>query len=193
MATFIPHTLETVAPEGLEALQQVQENYGFIPNLIGNLAEAPATLKGYLALGGLLGETTFSAAEQQVIMLAVSRFNECGYCVGAHSAIALMQKVPADVVESIRNDTPIADAKLEALRRFTTLVVEKRGWLAERDTGEFLAAGFTRQQILEVVLGIAMKTISNYANHIAGTELDDAFAAQAWAPEAPEQGKSEVY
>lgn len=186
MATYIPHTLNTVSDEGREVLEQVTSNYGFVPNLIGNMVEAPATAKAYLALGGLLGETSFSETEQQVIMLAVSRYNECTYCVGAHSAIALMQKVPADVVESIRNDTPIGDARLEALRQFTTQLVDKRGWLSEENTGKFLAAGFTRQQILEVVLGVAMKTISNYTNHIAQTELDSAFAEQAWQALASE-------
>ena len=180
MTTFTPHTLETVAPEGREILQQVKEKYGFIPNLIGNMAEAPVTTKAYLALGTLLGESSFSEAEQQVIMLAVSRYNECAYCVGAHSAIALMSKVPADVVESMRTDKPIDDPRLEALRLFTTRVVDQRGWLTNSDKDAFISAGYDKQQILEVVLGVAMKTISNYTNHIAGTELDDAFSAQAW-------------
>jgi len=180
MTTFTTHTLETAAPEGRELLEQVQQNYGFIPNLIGNMVESPVTAAAYLELGRLMDETSFSAAEQQVILLAVSRYNECAYCVGAHSALALMQEVPADVVESIRNDKPIADAKLEALREFTTRVVNQRGWLSTDDTAQFLAAGYTREQILEVVLGVAMKTISNYTNHIAGTELDDAFADFAW-------------
>jgi len=184
MITFTPHTLETVAPDGREILEQAESNYGFIPNLIGNMVEAPATAKAYMALGGLVGETSFSVAEQQVVMLAVSRYNECTYCVGAHSAISLMQKIPADVVESIRNDEPIADSKLEALRQFTTKVVDQRGVLSEADTDEFIAAGYNKQHILEVVLGVAMKTISNYTNHIADTELDTAFAGQAWQPPA---------
>lgn len=186
MTQFTTHTLETASTEGREVLETVKAKYGFIPNLLGNMAEAPATAKGYLALGDLLGETRFSATEQQIIMMAASRFNECDYCLGAHSTVALMQKVPADVVESIRNDLPIADPKLEALRSFTTKVVEQRGWLSNNDTEQFLAAGYDRQQILEVVLGVAMKTISNYTNHIAGTELDEAFAAQAWKAPATE-------
>lgn len=185
MSRFKPHTLETADPEGREVLEQVQKAYGFIPNLLGNMAHAPVTAKGYLALGQLVGETSFNATEQQVIMLAVSRYNECEYCIGAHSAISAMQKLPADVVESIRNDEPIADNRLEALRAFTTRVVSQRGWLSEEDIGEFVAAGYGHSQILEVVLGVAMKTISNYTNHIAGTELDAAFADFAW--QAPQQ------
>jgi uncharacterized peroxidase-related enzyme len=180
MADFKPHTLETAGPEGREVLEQVQKSYGFIPNLLGNMAHAPATAKGYLALGQLVGETSFDATEQQVILLSVSRYNQCEYCVGAHSAISAMQKLPADVIESIRNDEPIGDSKLEALRTFTTRVVDQRGWLSDEDIGEFIAAGYSHSQILEVVLGVAMKTISNYTNHIAGTELDAEFADFAW-------------
>lgn len=180
MTTFTPLTPDSASAEGREILEKVQGKYGFVPNLIGNMAHAPATAEAYLALGDLVGQTSFDATQQQVILLAVSRYNECEYCVGAHSALSAMQKVPADVVDSIRNDEPIADEKLEALREFTTAVVEHRGWLAEEDIGNFLAAGYNRAQILEVILGVAMKTISNYTNHIAKTELDAAFADFAW-------------
>ena len=180
MANFKPHSLETADAEGRELLEKVQQSYGFIPNLLGNMAHAPATAKAYLALGQLVGETSFDPTEQQVILLAVSRYNECEYCVGAHSAISAMQKVPADVIESIRNDEPITDAKLEALRVFTTQVVEQRGRLSDDDIGNFIAVGYSQSQMLEVLLGVAMKTISNYTNHIAGTELDVAFADFAW-------------
>lgn len=183
MSKFTPQTLSTVATEGLELLEQVQGKYGFVPNLIGNMVHAPATAKAYLALGDLMGDTSFDLTEQQVILLAVSRYNECEYCVGAHSAISAMQKVPGNVVESIRNDHPIADQKLEALRAFTTTVVDQRGVLSEEQTKSFLAAGYSNAQILDVILGVAMKTISNYTNHIAQTKLDPAFADFAW--EAP--------
>ena len=180
MTNFTTHTHETASDAGREVLNAAKTRFGFVPNLLGNMVEAPATAQAYLELGDLMAKTSFTATEQQVILLAASRFNECTYCIGAHSAVAAMQKVPADVVESIRNDEAIADPKLEALRRFTTRVVEQRGWLSEEETAEFIAAGYGKQQILEVVLGVAMKTISNYTNHFADTDLDDAFAAHAW-------------
>ena len=180
MTDFEPLTVETADDQSRKILELVQKKYGFVPNLIGNMAHAPATAKAYLALGDLFGQTSFDATERQVIMLAVSRFNECEYCVGAHSAISTMEQVPADVIDSIRNDEPIADERLEALRLFTTRMLKQRGWLSEEDVDSFVAAGFGQAQILEVVLGLAMKTISNYTNHIAGTELDDAFTGFAW-------------
>ena len=90
--------------------------------------------------------------------------------------------MPDEVVLAIRNDEPIADSRLEALRKFTTAVVDTRGWVSDADIDAFLAAGFSKAQILDVILGISFKTLSNYTNHIADTPLDDAFAAEAWAP-----------
>jgi len=188
MAYFSPLTPETADAESGAILEDVQKKFGFVPNLLGNMAHAPVTAKGYLALGDLVAQSSFDPTEQQVILLAVSRYNECEYCVGAHSAISAMQKLPADVIESIRTDKPIADEKLEALRIFTTKLVDERGWLSEEDIGDFLAAGYSRGQVLEVLLGVAMKTISNYTNHIAGTDLDAAFADFAWQAPRSETG-----
>ena len=151
MTNFATHTYETASDEGREVLDAVKAKFGFIPNLLGNMVEAPATARAYLELGDLLGKTSFSPTEQQVILLATSRFNECTYCMGAHSAVAQMQNVPADVVEAIRNDTAIADPKLEALRRFTTRVVEQRGWLSEDEKAEFIEAGYGNQQVLSLI------------------------------------------
>jgi len=114
------------------------------------------------------------------VILAASTYNNCTYCVAAHSVIAGSQKVPADVIEAIRNDQPITDNRLEALRVFTTLVVENLGWVSTGDIETFIAAGFTQAQVLEVILGISFKTLSNYINHIADTPLDEAFASQKW-------------
>ncbi len=135
-----------------------------------------------MTIGQLFDESSFSATERQVVILTASRFNECDYCMAAHSVVAGMQKVPADVIEAIRNDRPINHRKLEALRVFTTTVIEKRGWSSAADITAFFAEGYTKAQVLEVILGISFKTLSNYVNHVAETPLDDAFATQAWTP-----------
>ena len=184
MSLFDIHTKETAQEKSAELLATAEKTYGFIPNLLGIFAESPATLKAYRTIGQIFDESSFSATERQLVILTVSRLNDCRYCVAAHSTVAEMQNVPADVIEAIRIDQPIADSKLEALRTFTTAVVEKSGWATEDDTEAFLAAGYTKAQILEVILGISFKTLSNYVNHIADTPLDDAFALKAWAPVA---------
>jgi uncharacterized peroxidase-related enzyme len=184
MSNFEVHTKDTASSESAELLSNAERAFGFVPNLLGVMAESPAILKAYLTIGQIFDESSFSPTERQVVILAASRFNECRYCIAAHSVIAGLQKVPAEVIEAIRNDQSIADSKLEALRSFTTITVEKRGWVSDADIAVFLSAGYSKAQLLEVILGIGFKTLSNYVNHIADTPLDNAFAAQAWAPEA---------
>lgn len=173
---------ETSAPEkAKEVLALARKKYGFLPNLLGNMAHAPALLKAYVTLSSLFDETSLTATERQVVLLAASAENKCGYCVAAHTAVASMQGVPAPVVNAIRNREPIADRKLEALRKFAEDMVVSRGWPSDSTRRGFLAAGYTETQALEVVLGIGMKTLSNYTNHLAETPLDEAFAKAAWA------------
>lgn len=169
------------APEGArETLAQSEKAYGFLPNLLGVMAEAPALLKGYRTLMGVFEETSFTPTERQVVLLTVSYENACEYCVSAHTAIAQMQKVPGDVVAAIRDGKPIADPKLETLRAFTAAVVQSRGWPDSSICYAFFAAGYTRAQALEAILGVGIKTMSNYTNHMAHTPLDPQFATAAW-------------
>jgi len=181
MTQFTIHTKETAPEQSLEILETTEKAYGFIPNLVAVLAESPAGVKGYRTLMDIFDESSFTPTERQVVLLAVSRYNECHYCVAAHSVIADMQKVPQDVIDVIRNDLPIADYKLEALRIFTTKVVDQRGWVSKEDIQAFLDSSYTRQQLIEVIMGVSLKTYSNYLNHIAEIPVDDAFAMRAWS------------
>lgn len=180
MSEFEVYTKQSAPKQSVTLLEQAESAFGFVPNLLGVLAESPATLKAYLTLGQIFDESSFTPVERQIVILAVSRFNECQYCVAAHSVIAGATKVPKQAVKAIRSDEPIEDARLEALRRFTTVVVDKRGWVSEDDVRSFEAAGFSRAQVLEVILGVGFKTLSNYVNHIAETPLDQAFAERKW-------------
>lgn len=182
MTQFSVHTLESAPEASRAALAGAKSKFGFVPNLIGMLAESPAAVAGYLVVGENFDKSSFSPAERQVVLLSVSHENSCEYCMAAHTVIAGMSRVPADVVEALRRGSPLPDARLEALSRFTREVVRHRGHVAPAELAAFLAAGFTRAQVLEVVLGVAMKTLSNYANHIAETPLDEAFAAARWEP-----------
>ena len=180
MAQFQTYNVDTVKEAGRETLERIGKNYGFVPNLLGTMIESPATTNAYLALGKLFSESSFSAGEQQIISLTASRINECEYCVSAHSTVARSGALPGHVIDAIRDDQPIADERLEALRQFVAQTVNQRGWLENEQIEAFLGAGFTKEQVFEVILGISMKTISNYINHIAQTDLDEAFAAEAW-------------
>ncbi len=178
------HSIASAPETSRHVLTDAQRSYGFVPNLLAVMAEAPSLLRAYVDLGVLFDKTSLTPSEQQVVLLTVSYQNDCEYCVAAHTVIAGMQKVPNEVVESIRTGRPIADPKLEALRRFTARVVTSRGMPSPAETRAFLDAGYSRAQALEVVLGIGMKTLSNYTNHIADTPIDEAFAAAVWSKAA---------
>jgi len=181
MNNFDIHTKETAEAPAADMLGDIEKAYGFVPNLYGIFAESPATLRAYMTMSNIFDESSFSATEKQLIILVASRQNECNYCMAAHTVVAGMQKVPADVIDAIREDRPIGDSRLQVLRAFTIAVIEKRGWVSNHDISAFLAAGFSRAQILEVIVGISFKTLSNFTNHIADTPLDAAFESGAWS------------
>lgn len=182
MSKLTVHTRES-APEGSHGIMDAYtERFGFVPNLVSILAESPAALKGYATTYGLLDETDFSAPEQQLIFLATSRENGCRYCVAAHSMAGKMMGLDDETIQAVRDGRPVLDPKLAAIAEFTTKVVVKRGHVSDQDVETFITAGHTQAQVLEVLLGVSTKTISNYMNHIAQTPLDEAFAPMAWEP-----------
>ncbi|MBX9588083.1 MAG: carboxymuconolactone decarboxylase family protein [Hyphomonadaceae bacterium] len=188
MSSFPLHTIET-APEGSrQQLSDIEKTWKFIPNLHRVLAQSPETLKAYDTLFGLFAKSTLSPTEQQIAYLSIIYINECEYCMAGHSVLAGMANVPADVINAVRENLPIADRRLEALRRFAQAVTVKRGKLGDAAVAEFLGAGFTGQNVLEVVLATATKVISNYVNHIAHTPNDDFMAKTAWM--APSRRKA---
>lgn len=181
-------TLDTAPREAIPILHGAREKFGFVPNLLGVLANAPALLEGYLALGSIFDRSTLTPTERQIVLLAASFENGCDYCMAAHSVIAGMQRVDSAVVQALRNGSAIADPRLEALRGFAKEVVASRGRPEPTVIDRFLTAGYTSGQALEVVLGVGLKTLSNYANHLARTPLDPAFASARWEPPTCESG-----
>jgi uncharacterized peroxidase-related enzyme len=178
--TYPVYTIDTAPPAARNMLLGIQKAFGFVPNMLGTMAAAPAVLEAYQTVGGLFDKTSLSVEERQVVMLTTSAENGCEYCVSVHTALSAMQKVPDDVVRSIRDGATIANPRLEALRQFTAAVVASRGHPAASTLVAIEQAGFSKAQVLEVVLGAGIKTIANYINHVAQTPLDEAFAAVAW-------------
>lgn len=184
MVDFTLHTPETAPDGAAERLTAAEKKLGFVPSLWAIQAEAPALLEGYQTLAGIFDKTSFTATERQTVMFTANFLNECTFCMAAHTGTAKSQGVPDDVIEALRNDTPLPDAKLEALRSFTRAVVTKRGWVENAEVEAFLAAGYGRQQVLEVILGVGLKVLSNYTNHIADTPLNEPFQKFAWTKPA---------
>ncbi len=182
MSDFTLHSATTTSDAGREALDRAEKGFGFTPNLIRVLADAPPAAHAYLDLGARFGETSLTPGEQQVVLLATSFENGCDYCMAAHSTVAGMVGLDAATLAALRDGSDLPDSRLDAVRAFTRAVVRQRGHVSPDELRGFLAAGFTRTNVLEILTGVAMKTLSNYTNHLAETPLDKAFEGQRWAP-----------
>lgn len=180
MTNFPPHTIETVPEGAKESLQEVEKKFGFIPNMMAVLAESPPALEAYRGIQAAFGKSSFSPAEQMFTTLVVSVTNACTYCVPVYSMFAVKTGVPEPIVDAARNGGPIDDQRYAVLRDFTAAVVGNRGHVSDDEIAVFLSAGFTRAQVLEVIVASAFKLISNYTNHIADIPLDEAFQPYLW-------------
>jgi uncharacterized peroxidase-related enzyme len=169
-------------------LLEAQKKMGMVPNMYRAMANLPALLDAYQnGYQQIREKSGFSAIEQEVLFLSISRENGCEYCVAAHSFIAdAMSKVPPAVTDAIREGTPISDPKLEALRSFTRKMVASRGNPTTEDAEAFLNAGYSEEQILGVIFAIGVKILSNYTNHLFRTEVDPAFAGRSWSEASSE-------
>lgn len=186
MTTFTIHNTGSAPAESQEQLETTQKRKGIIPNLYGVLAEAPIALEAYETLGNLLMRSSFTPTERHVVWFTINAYHDCHYCMAAHTFLAKGEKVPENVIETARAVEAYKDPKLEALRRFTLQLVENRGWASSVDLEVFLAAGFTKQNILEIVVTISHKVLSNYTNHIVATPVDDAFKQFTWTKPVPD-------
>ena len=182
MTTFTTHTIESAPKAAQPFLQGAKDAYSFVPNLLGTMAEAPELLEAYMTLSGIFNKTSLSETERQIILMTNNRLNGCTYCMAAHTSLSEMAGVEAGIIEALRDNTAIADEKLEALRTFTIVINQSKGWPSETQLNAFLSAGYTQQNVLEIILGTSLKVLSNYTNHIATTTLDEAFASNIWAP-----------
>lgn len=180
MAEFTLHDTTTAPAEARERLEKAQQAMGFIPNLFANMAEAPASLEAYQTLDGIFAKTSLSPVEREVVLLATSVENRCHFCVAAHSGRARQAGMDEAVLDALRAGDTLPDARLDALAAFTRAVVRERGWVGDAALQAFIDAGFTQGQVLEVVLGVSLKTLSNYTNHIAGTPLNAELSSLAW-------------
>jgi uncharacterized peroxidase-related enzyme len=169
---FKLHTIETAPEASRNALAEVNKKFGRVPNFFGVTAESPAATNAYVSLSNIFQTTALTPAEQQIVILTASVENKCDYCVAAHSRGAKMAGVPEDAINAIKARTPLKDAKTEALRRLVSQIVDKRGWLSDADVQAFLNQGYSRSQLLDVMVGVSMKTLSNYINHLTGPPIE---------------------
>ncbi len=180
MTEFTLHT-EDSAPEASKALlANSKKAFGMIPGLHAVMAEAPGLLEAYQKVHELFVNSSFDKDELTVVWQSINVEHACHYCVPAHTGIAQSMGVSDDISAALRNETPLPDARLEALRTFTLNVVRGRGNVDDAAVQVFLDAGFTGRQILEVILGVSQKVMSNYTNHLANTPVDASFEKFEW-------------
>ena len=175
----------TAAPAALPLIEKSKAAFGRLPGLHAVMARSPALLEGYQVLHRLFAEeTSFDAEEKTVVWQTINVYHQCHYCVPAHTGIAKAMKVDDAISDALRDETPLPTPKLEALRTFTLTMTESRGNPTDADLEAFYAAGYGEQQVLEIVLGLAQKVMSNYTNHLAQTPVDAPMQKFAWTPKA---------
>lgn len=181
-STLSPQNLDSADDRARGVLEDAKRRVGMVPNMYAVMANAPELLETYLfGYEKFRAHSGFSPAEQEIVFLTISYENRCDYCMAAHSVLADKQSgVPVAVTDALRSGKPLPDARLDALAVFTRTMLLQRGRPGESDVADFLAAGYSEKQILDVILAIAVKTLSNYSNHIFATPLDPMFQSRAW-------------
>lgn len=165
---------------GHTLFERSQQEIKMIPNMYQAMANAPELLQSYMdSYQSFRAHSGFSPAEQEVILLVISYENGCEYCMAAHSTMAdFYSKVPPEITEAIREDKEISDAKFHALVEMTREMLLSRGRPSESSVNQFLQAGYQEKQLLDIILAIAAKTLSNYTNHLFATPVDKVFQAR---------------
>ena len=173
MSNFPIHTTETAPEAAKEALKAVQSANGFIPNLIGVLANAPTALETYRTVGGINSRNSLTPTEREVVQITAAVVNGCGFCVAGHTKISLkVLKLEQELVSQIRATARIDDPKLDEFARFTLAVILQKAKLTEAQQQAFYAAGYTQENAIDVVLGVSLATLCNYVNNLADTPIN---------------------
>ncbi|CAH8282696.1 carboxymuconolactone decarboxylase family protein [Mariniflexile fucanivorans] len=142
----------------------------------------PALLDAYTySYNSFRANSGFNSVEQEVVFLSVAYENNCEYCMAAHSFVGdMMSKVPTEVTNAIRDNKQVPDTKLAALSKLTRSLTANRGHVSQAEVDDFLAIGYTEAHVLSIVTGIAVKTLSNYSNHLTNPVVDVPFAGRIW-------------
>lgn len=162
-------------------LSQARTALGMVPNMYANMANAPGLLETYMSgYAAFRAESGFDPVEQELVFLVISEQNGCDYCMAAHSVVADLSSVPTHVTDAIRSGKSLDEPRLEALATFTRVLLNTRGRPGQSDVDAFTTNGYTESHVLYLVLALALKTMSNYSNHLFDTPLDPAFRSREW-------------
>jgi len=167
-----PVSIEAAPAAARPLLEAVKKQIGSVPNLFRVVANSPAALEGYLGLNGALAKGSLDAKTRERIALAVAEINGCGYCLAAHTYIGKTVAKLDDAEITANRSGASNDLKADAAVRFAVKVVNARGHVSDVDVATVKAAGLDDAQVVEIVLHVALNTLTNYVNEVAGTEID---------------------
>lgn len=183
MSDYTLYTVDTAPTEARPTFQAMQEKRGFVSNVYAVYGGVPHALTAFAGLTAGFSEGSLDPVEREIIQLTVSVHNQCRYCVAGHTAYAEEAGLAQEDIIALRESRPLADPKLETLRRFAEKLAARRGRDSVAEYEAFLKTGYSHLQAFEVFLGVANKTLSNMTANLLQLPLDDAFVPFAWAPE----------
>ena len=165
-------TTEQTPVASLPLLDAVQRQLGVTPNLMKLIGNSPSALQGYLSLSGALGKGAIGAKTGERIALAIAEINACNYCLSAHTYLGKnVAKLDDTEIAANRGGTS-TDAKADAAVRFAAKVALARGHVSDVDVNAVKSAGYSNAEVIEIVLHVALNTLTNYVNEVAQTEID---------------------
>jgi len=180
MSTFPVHTLETAPEASKPALDGLKAAFGFLPNIVGAMSTSPVLINCLTALFQNVHKGSFSEPQIQVVLLTNAVTNASEWAIAFHTYLALQQGIPAADVEAIRCGHVPADPKAAALSRLARALIETRGRITEEGVEAFLASGFGKGQLLEVIAIVAASTITNYTGSVTRPIIEAPFDQHRW-------------
>lgn len=180
MNNFKIHTTDTAPEKSQPLLKQIADNIGFTPNIFAVTAESDQALSGLVKINSAFSDSSFTPEEQQVILMATSVANGCVYCVAGHTLMAKGLEIPEGIIESLRTQGPVNHHRYAALHTLVNELIQYRGRIDESTLSQFLAQGYSKAQFFELVLGVSVKTFTNYVSNALTLTLDSAFEPYHW-------------
>src|SRR5579862_5236355 len=179
MQSYPLQTIASAPEESKPALEQLQKAFGILPNLPAVIANSPKLINALVGLFAQVHSPGLTEAENQIVLLTDAVTNSSTYAVAFHTTLALQQGISSEEITAIRERRLPTDKRFAALSALANALIEKRGHLTEPELDSFIAAGFTKQRVLQVIALVAASTITNYTGTIANPALEDAFQQHA--------------
>ena len=180
MPNYPIHTVASAPENSKPGLQQLRQAFGVIPNIAAAIANSPKLINSLVGVFQQVHSSSLTEQEIQIVLLTDAVANSSTYAVAFHTTLALQQGVSFAETHAIRERRAPADKRFAALSTLAKTLIEKRGHLSEQELDSFIAAGFTKEQVLEVIAIVAASTITNYAGTISSPPLEEPFRQHAW-------------